>query len=236
MIRLQRHFDLADGRRGYWADQHRLHRRQRKDAARREQQAEDAEADFAALAAGAIVATEIELRDFRLRLESYETATVDALLSNGEALDLLQVQIDQVLARAHVLEDGRRVFKTRDGTQVFDEHGDEVGQELITPEDIGDSHPVWEDYQPLLEARQELTDQRVRLLEFQDRLDLVNEETRDGPITTDRLEELDAELNALMPPDVRSRLPGMSVETPVLGSVSRSPSNTSADAAAKLEL
>ncbi|MEL6933399.1 MAG: hypothetical protein AAFO17_09940 [Pseudomonadota bacterium] len=72
--------------------------------------------------------------------------TVEALISNQEALDAVKERIDVILMRAHALEDGRRVFKTEDGTQVFDQFGEEVGPEVIAPEDIDDSAPRWEDF------------------------------------------------------------------------------------------
>lgn len=54
-------------------------------------------------------------------------------MENQVFLDAVRERLDVVLSRAHVLEDGRRVFKTEDGSQVFDEHGAEVDAEVHDP-------------------------------------------------------------------------------------------------------
>ena len=56
---------------------------------------------------------------FSIKLDTYETATVEALIANEKAMELVQARLDDLLDRAHVVEDGRRVFKTRDGEHRF---------------------------------------------------------------------------------------------------------------------
>lgn len=76
-----------------------------------------------------------------------------------------------MLVQAHTLAGGRRVFKTLDGTKVFDENGAEVSSDEIRPEDIADFRkrfePYWTDYQ----LREDLRVERDELHEFQDKLD-----------------------------------------------------------------
>ena len=67
------------------------------------------------------VATDMQIQEFEAKLDRYEAATVAALIENQERLDVVTAQMIVLLDQTYVLEDGRRVFKTEDGTQVFDE-------------------------------------------------------------------------------------------------------------------
>lgn len=69
--------------------------------------------------------SEDRIEQFTVTLDTYDHAIVIALMENQEALDSVNDQIDRLLDRAHVMADGRRVFKAEDGTQVFDEFGQE---------------------------------------------------------------------------------------------------------------
>ncbi|WP_171173706.1 hypothetical protein [Ruegeria sp. HKCCD8929] len=167
------------------------------------------EDNAAAFAAGMTMATQMEIEQFEIRLSSYEEATVVALLENQERLDAVNVRLLAMLDQAYVMDDGRRVFRTMDGLQVFDEFGQEVSHDEIDPAMISDEHPFWEDYQPAFAEQQALMNERDELLAFQERLDEAREEIADGEISKAELEDLDAELADMMPPSVRPHVPGM---------------------------
>ena len=209
---LRRYFEAADGRSSFHAMQKKFFAKQREEDAKRDRIEDQAEADLVAFATSAAIATEVQIRQFSLKLDTYETATVEALIANQEALDLVQARLDAMLERAYVVEDGRRVFKTRDGTQVFDEFGEEVGRDIIAPEDIDDSHPFWEDFEPSFMERQQLLEEREQIIDYQERLDDARADIEDGEISAAELEELDAELAGLMPPAVQMHVPGMTPE------------------------
>lgn len=209
MIELTRYFDAVDGRGSYWARQQRLFVKQREETEKREKLEDRAEADVTAFSAGAVVATDIQIQAFSKKLETHETATVEALIANDRAMELVQGRLDAFLAQAYVLEDGRRVFKTEDGTLVFDEFGEEVGAEDILPDAIDDSFPSWEDVQPVMAERDQLLAERADILEFQERIDEARDEIAGGEMTVDELDALDAELTDLMPPSVATHVPGM---------------------------
>ena len=136
-------------------------------------------------------------------------------MENQEQLDLVRARLDAMLAQAYVLEDGRRVFRTEDGTQVFDEFGQEVGADEIDPAQIDPSLPTWEAFSADLELEQALQKEREAIIEYQDRLDDAREQIADGEISEAELEELDADLADLMPPSVRQNVPGMEIAEPV---------------------
>lgn len=99
------------------------------------------------------------------------------------------------------------MFRTEDGTQVFDEFGQEVTRDELDPILISDEHPVWEDFQPQFARKNILTEQRNALLDYQQQLDEAREALVEGEITEAELEELQAMLIADMPKSVRARLP-----------------------------
>jgi hypothetical protein len=186
----------------------------RSEKQRTDRQVEKAEEGFADLAAMAVMATDTEIAEFTARLETYETATVEALIANQEALDRINAQFAPYLARAETLPDGRRVFETRDGTQVFDEFGAEVTDE-IHPDLIDDGKPRWEEVSDFVDERNPLLDERQVLLDYQERLDEGRELVSEGNLTSDELEDLETSLEADMPLAVRQLTPGYEPPEPV---------------------
>lgn len=159
-----------------------------------------------------IIVSEAEVSAFRLEIDRYDAATIEALNANEMALALVMQQKEELLMRAYVLPDGRRVFKSEDGIRVFDEHGIELGSDDIDPDLIGKAHPTWENYKPvrieelrLLQERQELLDYQVKLDEARERLDA-------GDITREDFEALRDDLTGTMPDAVRAHLPELAAE------------------------
>ncbi|MEO1702347.1 MAG: hypothetical protein AAFR71_09875 [Pseudomonadota bacterium] len=182
-----------------------LHRQRKfhdqREARQRKDRLEDnAEQDMVDLAMTAVMATTEQIDTFHIKLDRYDQMTVEALMRNQEALELLRNQIDSLLNRAHVLEDGRRVFKTEDGLLVFDEHGKEIGAEIIDPESIHDTAPKWEEFNALRQQENSLLDQQKELIVFQEKLDDAREASQADGLTEDELNDLEAELEKSMPP------------------------------------
>ena len=130
---------------------------------RRDDQRDVADQDFLDLAVTMLTVSEIAT--FRAELDMYETASVIALQENERALEAAQRQVEEILLRAHVLPDGRRVFKTEDGTRVFDEFGVEIEASVITPESIADERPRYETYEAARDARDHLRQERKAILD-----------------------------------------------------------------------
>lgn len=191
------------------------------DKKRKEAASGRAESDLADLGAAAVMATTTQIESFEARLDALDAATIEALEENRLRLEDVQrllheadLDIQWMLDQAHVLEDGRRVFLTRDRSQAFDEFGAEVLETELDFDLICETAPTYEDYAEKVELRDGLQEEfdtlhteRRTLLDFQDRLDEAREQTSDGQITADGLEALDAELGELMPPSVQRHLP-----------------------------
>jgi len=173
---------------------------------KQEERAEKTDLDLAT-AVEMTIAAEVQIEAFHEKLDKYDEATVRALMENQEALELVREQMGRLLDRAHVLEDGRRVFKTEDGLRVFDEFGTELDRETIDPNTIDDNAPRWEAYQPLMLEEARLEAQRESLIEFQSKLDDARERSSQEDFTVEELESLEAELEADMPPSVAQFLP-----------------------------
>ena len=194
------------------AYEHALRQHHRDQQERREKRidAMEADADFIDLASAAITTEQAEL--FQTELDIYQTATVEALLENEEALEHVNERLEHLLRRAHVLEDGRRVFKTEDGERVFDENGNELDQEVIHPDEIDDSRPRWETITGILDEREALQNERKRLINFQERLDDDQDRLDHGEITQVEFEDLRKELRERAPGTVRERAIGIDFE------------------------
>lgn len=211
----------ASFRRGADREAHRravVQHREQQERERRQKQDEHRNdlSDIADLSATII--TNEQAETFRAELNTYDAATVDALLANEKALDAINDQLEAVLLQAHVLEDGRRVFKTEDGTQVFDEFGVELGAETISPDEIDDNRPTWEEFSDLLHQRDALHNERTDLLDFQGELDEAREQLDGGEMTQDEYDRLRERLANDAPESVLARLghdaPGPAASVP----------------------
>lgn len=143
----------------------------------------------------ASVASVRQVTAFRQKLDLYDAANTQALLLNSEKLAEARAMLASMLARAYVHSDGRRLFRTRDGKQVFDEFGEDVTDE-VDPDLIEEGRPTWEDYLPSLEAKDALEAERDALIERQGRIDTARDRIDDDDLTVDELDALDAELGA----------------------------------------
>ena len=200
----------------------------REDKERKAQIEEQSEDAFLDLAASVIIATEIEIQTFQAKLDTYDEATVVALMENQVLLDAVNERIADMLSRAHKLEDGRRIFKTEDGKRVYDEHGEQVAPTVIDPDAINDNLPKWEEYKPLHLEQKRLMQEREGLIQYQEKLDDARERSNADDFTKDELDELEAELEADMPPAVAKYISGFETadNAPDLKSNFTSSSNT----------
>ena len=152
------------------------------------------------------MATEQQIAAFQQRLDDYDTKTVDALMENGKALDKLGKELRQMRDNSFVLPDGRHVFKTEDGTRVFDEKGAEISPKALDPNIIGEHCTRWETFDAAHRAEQHLNSERHDLLEFQGKVDETRARVDKGGISKKELDALDADLKANAPPAIRQRL------------------------------
>lgn len=155
------------------------------------------------LVAGTLTERLVQLSE---RIETHQLAVIEALQANRDKLDRTEDELDIMLSEAHVLGDGRRVFKTRDGLQVFDEHGFAVSAEIIEPDAIDDRDPHWERFDRSRREHLRLSREREDLLTYQERLDRAQERIEQGTMTGTDADDLDRLLDDA-PEAVRHYLP-----------------------------
>ena len=154
----------------------------------------------------AMLASREEIADFTTKLDRYDAATVEALQENERASCEVRKRIDAALAGAVRLPDGRHVFKTADGTRVFDERGQAVSPEDISPEDLPDSARRFEAYWADRSSHDSLAKEREDLLAFQSRLDTAREKLDRKDLTREELKALDKDIEAAVPPRLRTEI------------------------------
>lgn len=184
-------------------------RQQEEQRSRRERNEELRNDDAAFMDAAMSVISTSEVASFKIELDLYDTATVTALQENEIELAAVRERMDNLLGQAHVLPDGRRVFKTQDGLRVFDENGIEIETKVIDPEMIADSRPHWEEYKPDFERSKELIAKQTELLDYQTKLDDARERLDTGDLSRKEFDTLREDLKADMPEAVRAHVPGM---------------------------
>jgi hypothetical protein len=185
--------------------QQRLAEQARKRDEDREEELRD-EAEMIELVQSVLLASETQIAEFTVELDCYDSATIQALINNGEQLAAVQARIDGMLVQAHVLPDGRRLFKTQDGSRVFDEHGTEIEPTIIQPAEIEGGKPTWESFEEVTAERARLSNEREGLIEYQEKLDTARERLDAPNLSEDELKALDAALANEMPDSVRQVL------------------------------
>jgi len=210
MIQLGEHFRSDEkSRHSDWLRRRQWFIKARRDQVRKADMADRQADEMISLAAETIMATEIQIEEFKVKLDTYDEATVIALMENQEQLDAINAQIFAMLERAYVMEDGRRVFKTEDGEQVFDEFGKEVTRDELDFDRITPDMPTWEAFSEASEIRKILETEKTQILEFQGKVDAARERIADGSISKDELDDLDAELAEAVPSPVKANLSGL---------------------------
>lgn len=188
-------------------------RQQREERLRKERKDDANEETSEFLDTALMIISAAEADAFRVELDRYDAATVAALQENDEAMDHVRERMDKLLAKAYVLPDGRRIFKTEDGTRVFDEFGVEVGKDEIDPALIEDARPAWETYKIELDEKTRLLDERKELLDYQAKLDDARERLDAGDMTRKEFDQVRGELKADMPDAVRKQLPDLASDS-----------------------
>lgn len=139
------------------------------------------------------------------RITQFKQLTIEEIMFLQGKLDSLLVQREAMLDKAFVLEDGTRVFKTLDGTAVFDEFGNSVGNEFVDPNLIGNDLPNWEAFsqntRDINSAKAGLTEK----IEFLGELDELEDALGQDDLTEDQLNDLEERLEAAIPESTRIR-------------------------------
>ena len=197
----------------YRHHQQRLREKLEREQQRLEEQA--AEDDLMSIAQMAVEVTAEDIAAFDDKLTIYETLTTAEIMRLQEQMDQLLEQREVLLSNAYVLPNGRRVFKTEDGTQVFDENGTEVSTEIVSPEQIEDWRPRWETYNGVTQDLEQTKSALNELHKFQSELDEIREDFNGGKVSAEELADLEKRLEASVPETIRMQKTAMDAKGPL---------------------
>lgn len=208
MLRAIDHFDVKEALQDE-RDQQRTKwfiaaRQQHERKAQNEQRLDD---DFMDLASSVILATEIEVQEFQAKLDIYDEATVKALMENQKALDAINAEIEEKFKDGHVMDDGRKVLKSKDGTWAIDEEGNRLDAQTNDIDEIPETRVKADDVIGDIKKRDELRIERQEIHDYQDKLDNARERSNADDFTKEELDGLDADLEAEMPMAVKRQMP-----------------------------
>lgn len=195
----------------------------------RRQKEKDRNDDHLNDAMAAVAATLEQIRAFEEKLDLYDEAIVKALMENEEKLVAAKAETDALLEQAYIMEDGRRVFRTEDGTKMFDEQGQKIGSEELDADLIGPERPTWEAFDSARTKEDVLVEERQKIIEFQEEVDSARDQIAEGDTSKAELNDLDAELKMLTPPSVRSHLQDAEPVPEMSGEFAKSTSLTPAE-------
>lgn len=153
-----------------------------------------------------VLAAPEDVAEFRVQIDDYDATTVEALMENRALLDAVRAKMDTALMEAHVLPDGRKVFKTKDGLRVVDQNGNELTAEVIDPSEIDDKKTKWETFKALKDEKEVLEAEQQELLAYQQKLDEARERLDKGEVMQKELETMKKDLADDMPDAVRAKL------------------------------
>lgn len=179
-------------------------REQRERKIQNEERLED---DFMDLASSVILATEIEVQEFQAQLDIYDEATVKALMENQKALDAINEKIEEKFKDGHIMDDGRKVLKSDDGTWAIDEEGERLDSRTHDMDAIPETRVKADDVVTDIKKRDGLRIERQRILDYQEKLDNARERSASDDFTKEELDTLDKELEAEMPMAVKRQMP-----------------------------
>lgn len=224
MVQLSKHFGSDEhSRHSEWLRQQSWFIKSRREQEKKQEASEKLDEDILDAATEAVLATEFEIAEFEEQLDIYDEASVKALMENQALLDEIERHLANVNERlaplfasgdAQFMDDGRRVFLTADRNQAYDEFGSEISNEEygydLFPADHEAVDPYISDLKlrgELIQTRDEALEARQGIHDFEAKVNEAKEELQSGKMTQDRLEELSADLDDLMPPEVGMHLP-----------------------------
>jgi hypothetical protein len=175
---------------------------------KREEQIEERKEQEQTAQIEAALASPQQVIEFEHKLEIRETATIETLMNLRKQLDAADKRVNEMLDQAYTLPDGRKVFKTKDGKQVFDQNGEELSSKEIDPEAINDTHTFWEDFKFGIDERTDIQERFEDAQKYQTKLDEAREKLNDGNMTAKEMHSLEADLEKTMPADIASKVHG----------------------------
>lgn len=149
------------------------------------------------------LATTQQIEALNVQIVRYDTATVEALMENREALDQVHARMEAIQANAFVLPDGRRVYPTAKRDAVFDEQGTRLSHDIIDPRLIPAGKSTVEEKTGAWDQARALEETRSKVLAFQAKNDAAAERVAKGGLTSGDVTAMGKELEDNAPQAVK---------------------------------
>ncbi len=142
------------------------------------------------------VVQQIQQRAMQLNNEimHQQALTIEEIQKLQDLLDIAKAEHQVLLNNAHVLHDGRRVFKTKDGKHVYTEDGTELGKDVIDPDAISNDKTFYEAQQKSLKKIESLKNRLDAKHQKLERLDKDAETLNSDDLTPDKLDAIEGRL------------------------------------------
>lgn len=180
---------------------------------RKEREAEARDDDLAGDILVTVASAE-RIEQFTNRLDRYDSQLMDMLLENERMLVEVRKEREIMLQNAATLPDGRRVFRSEDGTRVEDEFGKDVTDE-VDPNYIDPELPALELYEALDARDAAILAHNEQINALQTRLDEGRDRAASGEATDAELDEFEA--------DFEASLAALTASQPALGDAPSAP-------------
>ncbi|MEP1577200.1 hypothetical protein [Roseibium album] len=195
-IQLRKEFVLRANNRIRREQGHEQHKDRDKRQRRKDKEAQD---EFDDLIQVAVLATTEHVAQFQNRLDDYERQAVERILMLQQQRDQKLAERESLLEAAHTLPGGTRVFKTEDNQKVFDEHGTEIGADILSPDQIGDDRPKWDQFSDVEGDIQDIDEALAEAITFQEKIEALRSRSEANELTQDELDALEQELDDIVP-------------------------------------
>lgn len=167
-------------------------------------------AEFVLLA----LASQQDIARLRFKIDQLDRASLEALRETEGKLVEARDDLKHIQDNAYQLPDGRKVYRTEDGNAVYDDGGNQLNPTDITPDDISEESPTWEQRRAAGETIENLAQEQESIETYRERLDRTRKRLNGDNITQDELDELDKELENDMPAAVRQHRNRLAADDP----------------------
>jgi len=199
-IQLRKEFVLRANNRIRREQGHEQHKDRDKRQRRKDKEAQD---EFDDLIQVAVLATTEHVVQLQNRLDDYERQAVERILMLQQQRDQKLAERETLLEAAHTLPDGTRVFKTEDNQKVFDEHGTEIGADILSPDQIGDDRPKWDQFSDIEGDIETIDDALAETITFQEKIEELRNQSEGEGLTRDEMDALEQKLDDIVPESFR---------------------------------
>lgn len=148
------------------------------------------------------------------KLDRAEQASLLALRDALRREEQARRELEELRERAARLADGRRVYRTGDGTAAYDEDGNRLSDDEFAGVAWNDSQPSWEEECKVTRNWNDAAAEVEEVKAYRSHVGEMRHRHAKGDLSQDELEQMGEELEADMPESVRRHYRADAAESP----------------------